>query len=73
MTRQKFEDVTDDVREDVQQLARELWTVREQIKNRTEERDEATQVLKALKKRQEELVGKIAKCGQFAPATTKAA
>jgi hypothetical protein len=66
-TKAQFEDVTpgDEVLEDVGQLARELWTVNEQIKDRADERDEATQVLKALKKKREEIITKVARCGKF--------
>ena len=68
----KFEEINqDEVREDVQQLARELWCVNDQMKDRMAQKDEASQVLKSLKKRREELITKIAKCGQFVPAIAR--
>lgn len=66
-------DQGDEVMEDVQQLARELWCVNDQIKDRTAERDEARQVIKSLKEKQAEIISKIARCGRYVSPVAKVA
>lgn len=66
-------DPGDEVLEDVQQLARELWCVTDQIKDRTAERDESRQVIKMLKEKQTEIIAKIARCGRYVAPVAKVA
>ena len=66
-------DPGDEVLEDVQQLARELWYVNEQVKDCQSVIDENRQLIKTLKEQREKVISKIARCGKYVAPVAKVA
>lgn len=66
-------DPGDEVMEDVQQLARELWFVNESMKDSQAVIDEHKQLMKTFKEQRERVIGKIARCGKYVAPVAKVA